>query len=242
MTILRDLSVLWSLFHILVLFMLLYRSRYTKRRTVILTVVFMGSLVLLNITGLVRYGTELMGQIFLLTCTLPSLFFFWFMSQDKKGQFFFTFCLADTVSYWIIAITNIMDFYLGGQRYILMFAGRLVLFPLVEWVAYRYLRKPYRELQESVAKGWGLFAGMTALYYLLLAVTANFPVVVTKRPQELPTFLLIMALMPMTYATILAAMYRQLLLFRRQQSERMLREQKNVLEMRLENQQCIRKM
>lgn len=242
MTILRDLSVLWSLFHILILFMLLYRSRYPKRRTVILTVVFMGSLILLNITGLVRYGTELMGQVFLLTCTLPSLFFFWFMSQDKKGQFFFTFCLADTVSYWIIALTNIMDFYLGGQRYILMFAGRLVLFPIVEWVAYRYLRKPYRELQESVAKGWGLFAGMTALYYLLLAVAANFPVAVTKRPQELPTFLLIMALMPMTYATILAAMYRQLLLFRRQQSERMLREQKNVLEMRLENQQFIRKM
>lgn len=242
MTILRDLSVLWSLFHILVLFMLLYRSRYTKKRTIILTVVFMGSLALFNVAGLVKYGTEFMGRVFLLTCTLPSLFFFWFMSQDKKGQFFFTFCLADTVSYWIIALTNILDFYFGGQRYILMFAGRLVLFPLVEWVAYRYLRKPYRELQESVAKGWGLFAGMTALYYLLLAVTANFPVVITKRPQELPAFLLIMALMPMTYATILAAMYRQLLLFRRQQSERMLREQKNILEMRLENQQCIRKM
>ena len=242
MTILRDLSILWSLFHILVLFMLLYRSRYPKRSTVILTVVFMGSLALFNVAGLVRYGTEFMGQIFLLTCTLPSLLFFWFMSKDKKGQFFFTFCLADTVSYWIIVLTNILDFYLGGQSYILMFVGRLVLFPLVEWVAYRYLRKPYRELQESVAKGWGLFAGMTALYYLLLAVTANFPVVVTKRPQELPAFLLIMALMPMTYATILTAMYRQILLFRRQQSERMLREQKNVLEMRQENQQCIRKM
>ena len=242
MTILRDLSVLWSLFHILVLFMLLYRSRYPKRRTVILTVAFMGSLALLNVAGVVRYGAEFMGQVFLLTCTLPSLLFFWFMSQDKKGRFFFTFCLADTVSYWIVALTNIMDFYLGGQRYILMFIGRLVLFPLVEWAAYRYLHKPYRELQESVAKGWGLFAGMTALYYLLLAVTANFPVVVTKRPQELPAFLLIMTLMPMTYATILTAMYRQLLLFRRQQSERMLREQKSVLEMRWENQQCIRKM
>lgn len=242
MTILRDLSVLWSLFHILVLFMLLYRSRYPKNKTVVLTVVFMGPLALLNVVGLIRYGAEFMGQVFLLTCTLPSLIFFWFMSQDKKGKFFFTFCLADTVSYWIIALTNILDFYFGGQRYILMFAGRLVLFPLVEWVAYRYLRKPYRELQESVAKGWGLFAGMTAIYYLLLAVTANFPVVVTKRPQELPAFLLIMVLMPMTYATILTAMYRQLLLFRRQQSERMLREQKNVLEMRLENQQYIRKM
>ena len=54
MTILRDLSILWSLFHILVLFMLLYRSRYPKRSTVILTVVFMGSLALFNVAGLVR--------------------------------------------------------------------------------------------------------------------------------------------------------------------------------------------
>lgn len=242
MTILRDISVMWSLFHILVLFILLYRSRYPQRKTIILTVTFMGPLVLLNMAGLVCMGPKIMGQVFLLTGTLPSFFFFWFMSQDKKGQFFFTFCLADTVSYWLIVLTQILDFYFGGQRYILMLIGRLVLFPFAEWAAYRYLRKPYRELQESVAKGWGLFAGMTALYYLLLAVMANFPVNITERPQELPAFLLIMALMPMTYATIFAALYRQLLLFRRQQSERMLREQKNALEMRLENQQYIRKM
>lgn len=242
MTILRDISVLWSLFHILILFVLLYRSRYQQKKTIVLTIAFMGPLALLQVAGLLIYGSELMGQVFILTCTLPSLIFFWFMSQDKKGQFFFTFCLADTVSYWIILVTSIADFYFGGQQYILMLIGRLVLFPLVEWAVYRYLCKPYRELQEYVAKGWGLFAGMTAIYYLLFAVTANFPVAITKRPQELPAFLLIMALMPMTYATILVSMYHQLLLFRRQQSERMLREQKNTLEMRLDNQQCIRKM
>lgn len=242
MTMLRDLSVLWSLSHILILFMLLYRSRYPKKKTIILTAAFMGPLALLNVMGLVKYGMECMGQAFLLTCTLPSLLFFWFMSQDKKGPFFFTFCLADTVSYWIMVLTNLADFYFGGERYLLMFIGRLVLFPLVEWAAYRYLRKPYRELQESVTKSWGLFAVMTAIYYLLFAVMANFPVLITKRPQELPAFLLIMTLMPMTYATILVSMYHQLLLFRRKQSERMLREQKNTLEMRLENQQYIRKM
>ena len=104
------------------------------------------------------------------------------------------------------------------------------------------MRKPYRELQESAARGWGLFAGMTALYYLLLAVMANYPVIVTKRPQELLAFLLVIALMPMTYVTIFAAMYRQLLFFRKQQGERMLLEQKNSLEARLEDQQRIRKM
>lgn len=242
MTILRDLSVLWSLFHILILFMMLYRSRYPRRKTFVFTGICMGPLILLNIMGIEIYGTEFMGKVFMLTCTLPSLLFFWFMSKDKKGRFFFTFCLADTVALWIIAVTNVADFYLGGQQYVLMFIGRLLLFPLAEWVAIRYLRKPYMELQESVAEGWKLFAGMTALYYILLAVHANFPVVITKRPQEFPVFVLILLLMPMTYATIFAAMYRQLLLHRKRQSERILQEQKNMLEAQLDNQLNIRKM
>lgn len=242
MTILRDLSILWSLFHILILFIVLYRSRYPRKKTYILTGIFMTPVVALNVAGLVLYGAEFMGKAFLLTCTLPSFVFFRFMSEDKKGKFFFTFGLADTASYWVIVVTNLADFYFGGEKYILMFIGRLVLFPLAEWAAVRFLRKPYRELQESSVRGWGLFAGMTALYYLLLAVMANYPVIITKRPQELLAFLFVIMLMPMTYATIFASMYRQLLLFRKQQGERMLLEQKNSLEARLEDQQRIRKM
>lgn len=242
MLMLRDISILWSLCHILILFILLYSSRYPRKKTIILTVIFMGPLALLHVVGLVFLGPAFMGKIFLVTCTLPSLFFFWFMSRDRKGKFFFTFCLADTVSYWVILLTKLVDFYFGGDRYILMFVGRLTLFPLMEWVAVRYLKKPYKELQESSTKGWGLFAVMTACYYLLLVSIANFPQEITKRPQELASFLIIMALMPMTYATIFVAMYRQLLFFRKQQSERMILEQKNTLEARLEDQQRFRKM
>lgn len=242
MTILRDLSVLWSLFHILILFMLLYRSRYPRKKTIFLTGITMGSLIALNVAGLVLYGSGVMGKVFILTCTLPSLLFFWFISKDRNGRFFFTFCLADTVALWIIVVTNLVDYYFGNEQFILMFLGRLALFPLVEWVAVRYIRKPYKELQEAVPKGWGIFAGMTALYYLLVTVFANFPVLITQREQELPALILVLILMPMTYAIIFMALYRQLLLYRKQQGERVLQEQKNTLEAQLENQQRIRKM
>lgn len=242
MTVFRDLSLLWSLFHILILFMLLYQSRYGRRKTFFLTGIAMGPLIFLNVAGVIFYGTEIMGKAFILTCTLPSLLFFWFVSKDKKGRFFFTFCVADTVALWIIAVTNLMDFYLGGEQCILMFIGRLLLFPLVEWFAVRHLRKPYLELQESVAEGWGIFAGMMGIYYILLAIKASFPVMITDRPQELPAFLLILLLMPMTYATIFSALYRQLLLYRKQQSERVLSQQKYSLEMQLDSQQQLRKM
>ena len=242
MTMLRDLSMLWSLFHILILFMMLYRSRYSRKKTVLLTGFAMGALILLNVAGLVIYGAGVMGKLFILTCTLPSLVFFWFISRDRNGRFFFTFCMADTVALWIITVTNIADFYFGGEQYLLMFLGRLALFPLVEWVAVRYIRKPYMELQEAVSNGWGIFAGMTALYYVLLAVMGNFPVIITSRQQELPAFILVLVLMPMTYATIFISLYRQLLLYRKQQTERVLQMQKNTLEAQLSSQRQIRKM
>lgn len=228
MLLLRDLSMLWSLLHILVLFMMLYRSRYSRKKTILLTGISMGFLILLNMTGLVLYGAEVMGKVFILTCTLPSLLVFWFISKDRNGRFFFTFCLADTVALWVITVTKLADFYFGGGQYILMFIGRLVMFPLLEYVAVRYIRKPYMELQEAVPNGWEIFAGMTALYYILLAIMGNFPVMITNRQQELPAFLLVLVLMPMTYATILTSLYRQLLLYQRKQAERLLQEQKNT--------------
>jgi len=54
--------------------------------------------------------------------------------------------------------------------------------------------------------------------------------------------ILMLALMLFNYATIFTSLYRQLMLYRKQQSERILQEQKNMLKAQLENQQQIRRM
>lgn len=241
-TVLRELSVFWSLLHILILFILLYRSKYSKKKTLVLTGIFMGPLVFLNVIGLTILGNEKMGQMFVLTCTIPSLFFFYLISKDQKWRFLFTFCLADTVAYWVMIVTNLLDYYLGKEQCVLMLISRLLLFPLIEWVAYHILRKPYLELQESVSKGWGIFTAMVALYYLLLIVMANFPTIITKREEYMPALLLLLVLMPLTYATIFVSLYRQLLLYRKRQSERIWQEQKIHLEAQLDSQQNLRKL
>ncbi|MEY8236667.1 ATP-binding protein [Lachnospiraceae bacterium 66-29] len=241
-TVLRELSVFWSLLHILILFILLYRSKYSKKKTLVLTGIFMGPLVFLNVIGLTILGNEKMGQMFVLTCTIPSLFFFYLISKDQKWRFLFTFCLADTVAYWVMIVTNLLDYYLGKEQCVLMLISRLLLFPLIEWVAYHILRKPYLELQESVFKGWGIFTAMVALYYLLLIVMANFPTIITKREEYMPALLLVLVLMPLTYATIFVSLYRQLLLYRKRQSERIWQEQKIHLEAQLDSQQNLRKL
>lgn len=242
MKILQDLSVFWGMFHVIFLFVMLFRSRLTKKKTELLAGIGMGILMLANAAGLVIFGMEVLGKMFLFTCSIPSFLFFYFISADKKFRFLFTFCMADTACIWIMAVTNLLDYYVGGGTYVLLFVSRLVVFPFVEYVIYRYFRKPYLELQDAVEKGWGIFTGMALLYYILLVVVVQYPTNIVNRPEDTLLCVLVLALMVLNYATIFSALYRQLLLYRKQQSEQNLKQQKYSLEAQLENQQRLRKM
>lgn len=242
MTILRDVSIYWAMFHVIFLFLMLFRSRFTRRKTIVAAGIGMGILMGINGIGLMVFGFETLSKVFLFTCSIPSFILFYVMSADKRFEFLFSFCLADTTCLWIMAVTNLMDFYFGQGNYVLMFVSRLIAFPLLEYLAWRYLRKPYLELQDAVKKGWAVFAGMTMLYYILLVVVVQFPTNIVNRPEDTFLCVLILILMLFNYGTIFMALYRQLLLYRKQQSERILQEQKNTLEAQLDNQQNIRKM
>ena len=242
MTILRDISIYWAMFHVIILFLMLFRSRFTRKKTIVAAGIGMGLLMVANGAGLIVFGIEALSKVFLFTCSIPSFIFFYVMSADKWFRFLLSFCLADTTCLWLMAVTNLLDFYLGGGKYVLMLISRLIAFPLLEYLAWRYLRKPYLELQDAVKKGWAVFAGMTALYYILLVAVVQFPTNIIYRPEDTFLCVLVLILMLFNYATIFSALYRQLLLYRKQQSERILQEQKNTLEAQLDSQLNIRKM
>jgi len=241
-TMLRNLSLYWCMVHVALIFIMLFRSRYSRKTTWLLVGAGMVALMVFNGIALAVLGHERMGRLLLFTCTLPSLIYFWLISNDRNGKFLLTFCLADTCCLWVLAVTNLLDTYLGGGKCVLMLVSRLILFPLLEYVIYRYFRKPYLTLQAAVDKGWGIFAGMTMLYYVLVAVMGVYPTNISDRPEDMLEFVLILLLMFFTYATMFICLYRQMLLNRKQQSERILSEQKHSLELQLENQQQLRKL
>ena len=132
MILLRDLSIFWGMIHVIFLFIMLFRSRYTRKKTLILAIISMGILMTANFAGLLKFGIDALGKVFLFTCSLPSFLFFYLLSEDKKYKFLFTFCLADTVCIWVMAVTNLIDHYLGSGQYILLFITRLLAFPILE--------------------------------------------------------------------------------------------------------------
>lgn len=209
MTVLRDISFLWSMLHVVVLFLLFFEPRYSWKATLIAG--FAGCWVMLSVNTLAMLwrGHSIIMSIAFFTCTLPSMLLFFILSKYRDGRFFFLFCLTDTISFWILQITNFLD-RMAGNACVVMLITRLIMFPLMELLIWRWLRRPYLELQHKLNEGWWLFAAIGGTYYLLIMFTA-VPVG-TPMPDTagLIRIILVLILMPLTYLTILSSLWRQM--------------------------------
>ena len=232
MTILRDLSVLWSTIHVLVVFLLLFESRYPWKKAMKLTLT--GAVPLLTANFLLYLFLKDMRYVFLLvTCVLPSLLFLWSLAKYRDGRFLFTFCFSDTLWLEIIYVTNILDFYLGNQ-YIFMFLSRLILYPVLEWFLWKNVRPVFFEVQRNITKGWYIFAAISAIFYVMMLLSMSFPTMIMTRPEYLPAFVLQLILMPLFYLQIFITLRRQQQLYETQQKENILNVQVASLRSRID--------
>lgn len=220
----RDLSILWCLINILFIFSQLYESRFPGKKTFFLNLICMGGLIILNMVLVLKMGVIWMGKYFILTCTIPSFFYFFYTSKDRNGRFFFTFCLADIMGFWIMAVSNLIS-YAFGENFLLMFLLRIFMFLLLEYFVVRYVKKTYHLILQFVKKGWGGFAFASGLFYLFFALMSGWPTRITERPQELPSFILLLLIIPTVYLTIFALLYYQCRLDTRLQNEAILQSQ-----------------
>ena len=227
MTILRDISLVYASFFSLVILIILFESRYPKKKTMWLTLFLMVPLLLVNFVMLFILGPQKMSTLLLLTCSLPSLVFFLVLAKHRDGRFFFTFCLADTLVLEIIHMTTVLDFFLGNT-YIFMFAARIVCIPLLELLIYKKLRPIYLSVQQSVKKGWYVFSAISALFYVAMSLSVSYPTMITSRPAYLPAFVLYLVLLPVIYIHILSTL-------RNQQRLHEMSEQDNILRVQVSN-------
>ena len=186
MELLKDISVIWSLIHTLVMFLLLFESRYPKKKTMTITLATMVPLIVINFLLFVLLGFEKYGTLMLLTLSLPSCVVFWFLAKHRDGRFFFTFCMVDTTVLEIVYITNILNHYLTPNTYISMFIIRLLIYPLIELWAYKKLRPMFLDVQRHIKKGWGIFAIIGVLFYVAITLLMTYPTPVTERPEYIP--------------------------------------------------------
>lgn len=209
MRILRNISILWTLLFTLIIFMLLFKTRYPKKKANTITLATMLPLILVNFVLALVLDADTYGTLLLVTLSLPSLIVFWIMAKHRDGRFFFTFCLVDTVSLEILYITQIINYYTTPDTYIVIFVLRLIAYPLLGWFTYKKIRPAFPELQENIKKGWGIFAAISAIFYVAQALLTNYPTSVTERPEYLPALILIYILMPLLYIQIFRTLQHQ---------------------------------
>lgn len=211
MTALRDISQIWALVHVLVVFLLLFEPRRSWRFTILLC--FSAAGVLTVVTFALAELLKLPPiTISFFTCSLPSMALFFWLSKYRDGRFFFLFCLSDTMCIWLIQMTALLD-RLADGGYVVMFISRLLLFPLAEWFIWKRLRLPYQELQRKLDRGWWQFSLIGLLYYMLIilvSISVDTPLSGLKEPLQL---LLVLALMPLTYLSILHSLWRQMRIY-----------------------------
>lgn len=195
--------------HIVLIFMILFEPRYSWRVTLISG--FAGASVLLTVNTLAMLwqGHGIIMSISFFTCTIPTLILFFVLSKYRDGRFFFLFCLADTICFWLLQLTNFLD-RLTGDTYVTLLVGRLIVFPVVEYFFWHYLRRPYLELQSRLESGWWLFAAMGGTYYLLIMFTAVPVDAPMPSFQGIGQIILVLILMPLTYLTIFRSLWRQM--------------------------------
>ena len=234
MEILRDISMVWSMIHTLVLFLFLFEPRYSKRKTLTLTVSTMLPLIVVNLVLFALLGFNRYGTLMLLTLSLPSCIVFYLLSKYRNGRFFFTFCMVDTCVLEIVYITNIVNHYLTPNSYLVMFFTRLIAFPLIEIYVYRKLRPLYTEVQRRHKEGWWLFAIIGILFYVTITLLVTYPENVIYRPDHLPALIVQFILMPFIYVNIISTLYKQQQFYEKTEQESILSLQVSNIAARVE--------
>lgn len=231
---LRDISVLWSMIHTLIMFLFLFESRFSRRETTWITLLTMIPLIFINLLLLLAVGFERYGTLMLLSLSLPSCIVFWLLAKHRDGRFFFTFCMVDTTVLEIVYITSILNHYLTPETSLFMFLVRLVSYPLIEIWLYRKLRPVYLDLQKYTKDGWGIFALIGLLFYAVITLLMTYPDNVVHRPSQLPALVLLFVLMPVIYLHIILTLRRQQLSHEQSRQESIMRLQVTNITTRIE--------
>lgn len=226
-----DWSTSISMFVVVLMFLFLFESRYPTKTYLKSLIPFLVCWFGLNLGILFFFGLEVQGQYTFFTATLTSLAYFLIVAKDRKGRFFFTFCLVDTIMLWVMMVTGLIDYAVGSEG-VVNFILRMIAFALMLPATWFWARKRYLHLLHTVSSGWWLFTAMTGIFYIALTIMGGIPTNLRLRPEDMPAAVLMLILLPLTYITIFRVILQQNALQESAQRQKMLELQATAIEQR----------
>lgn len=233
-SILVQISIIYCMVHMYIFLFLFYEYRCSKRTFVILALIVFFVIGAICLWIMFTQGIAAMGQKGVVVGTIPTLLFFFLLARQRNAQFVFIFCLSDTVCMWIELTTALIDYGVGGGG-VVTFVLRLAAFPLLEYVVWRWIHRPFLEMSHIVKKGWPLFAALTGVCYLILVLISVYPTTILERPHEIPLAVMVLTLIALAYGTIFQVLFEQLRVLEAQERQRVLEAQTVMMSHRMED-------
>ncbi len=140
--------------------------------------------------------------------SVPSFVIFLFLSKYKDSRFFVTFCFVDTVSLAMASFARALGIYGGAMG---AAAGCLLLLAVFSLIYYkgRPYFPQYRNLLERVQDGWGIIMVSSLLIYLLMVVTASYPVPLVQRIAYVPVYCLLSVTVISFYVVFISSLFQK---------------------------------
>ncbi len=231
---LNTLSGVWAILWTYMTDIFLLKLRYSRRKTAVISAAVLLGVIALNVLVYGALGSHRAGQISILIQTAPMLACIFALSGYRDARALFTYFFVVANLHVILASTYILNTLFTPDTYYINFFGRLIGYPLVSWLFLGKIRKPYQYVLEKVTHGWGAFALVAVLFYLMQNLMLNYPSEITTRPADLPAFGLFLVLTPLTFWRMFDALYRQWELYEAREREQLLQIQQDALSHRVE--------
>ena len=226
---------MWASFHLNALLSMMTRSRLSRKKTLILTTAFSIVIAAVNHSLLGRFGPKQFMAVSFLCFVLPILIFFFSISVYRDGRIFLTFVLAYGVYTDILSGTNFIEGILQSGGYLTMLLLRLLLFPLIEWVIWKWIREPYLTVQKDIDMDWTTPAVIScALYLALYFMWSVSNTTVADNPAFFIALFLIIVLIPLIYYYIFSVVLQQRELYQLRERDHLLEAEAAALNSRIE--------
>ncbi len=234
MEFLKSFSIAWSMAFVLITFLMLYNLRFDRKKNILITSIVMVPIIILTAIGFLLLGEKIVSHLVFVTVTIAGFLFFFFTAQKRDGKFFFTFCFLNTVGFELITLTMLLATWIGENGVFVLFITRLLIFPALTFVVWKYVRKPYQQIQNNIHSGWGFCALLSFLYYVLLVYMISIPTTIVERPDDIPTLLVVFTLMPLTYVAVFRILNQQMRSYWEEEQRRNIERQAELLQNELE--------
>lgn len=159
--------------------------------------------IILHIFGF--YG---LMRLFLFTVSAPAIFLAYRMDKDSPTQSVFNYATQIVFSIVLIIVAMLINTALRGGI-VMDLLIRVVIYALVIFLEYKFLRRPFRQLADMIKTGWGILSLIPVTFCFLLVIVASVPVHYIKNPVSILYIVSVVVTLLIVYFVVFQSLMRQ---------------------------------